>query len=317
MRGRGAVVGLAVLVWAVAALAQDQGGQGSLVPDLAPQETLPRPSAPRDVEPLASEAETEAQSTTEAVEAGDTPGAPVDVSPAEQVVAGLSSDSVAITASFDGSDILIYGAIKRETPIPSGPPLQVIVTVEAPSTAVTVWRKARRLGIWMNTESVRVAAAPNFYAVASTAPLDSILLPEWDARYRISIPLALRAFAGTEEVENTVPFTQALMRLREEHDLYRLDEAGVQLIDQTLFRADVSLPANLIEGAYKTRIFLLRDGQVMDVFVAPINVRKVGLERWLYRLAFDQPFLYGLMSLAVAIGAGWGASALFRRLRRG
>lgn len=242
--------------------------------------------------------------------------APPDAPPAETVVAGLSSDSVAITASFDGSDILIYGAIKRESPIPEGPPLQVIVTVEAPSSGVTVWRKERKAGIWVNSQSVRIGAAPGFYAVATSAALDDILLPEADNRYRISLPLAMRAFAGQVAVESAVPFTEALIRIREDEGLYRLDEGSVSLIDQTLFRADVSLPANLVEGAYKTRIFLLRDGHVIDVFVAPINVRKVGLERWLYRLAFDQPFLYGLMSLLVAVAAGWGASAAFQKLRR-
>ncbi|GGF71155.1 membrane protein [Paracoccus acridae] len=241
---------------------------------------------------------------------------PPDAPPAETVVAGLSSDSVAITASFDGSDILIYGAIKRESPIPEGPPLQVIVTVEAPSSGVTVWRKERKAGIWVNSQSVRIGAAPGFYAVATSAALDDILLPEADNRYRISLPLAMRAFAGQVAVESAVPFTEALIRIREDEGLYRLDEGSVSLIDQTLFRADVSLPANLVEGAYKTRIFLLRDGHVIDVFVAPINVRKVGLERWLYRLAFDQPFLYGLMSLLVAVAAGWGASAAFQKLRR-
>lgn len=236
--------------------------------------------------------------------------------PAETVVAGLSSDSVAITASFDGSEILIYGAIKREAPIPAGPPLQVVVTVEAPLQAVTVWRKERHAGIWVNAESVSIGAAPGFYVVATSGPLSQILDPEWDNRYRISVPLALRAFGGQVEVENTVPFTEALVRLRESSGLYRLDEGNVKLVDQTLFRADVRLPANLVEGEYKTRIFLLRDGQVIDVYRAPIEVRKVGLERWLYHLAFEQPFLYGLMSLAVAVAAGWGASALFRRLRR-
>ncbi len=236
--------------------------------------------------------------------------------PPEQVVAGLSSDSVAITASFDGSEILIYGAIKRESPIPKGPPLQVIVTVEAPSSPVTVWRKERRAGIWINAEAVRIGAAPGFYAIASSTALDRALLPEWDDRYRISLPLALRAFAEAPEVVDAVPFTQALIRLRQEAGLYRIDEAGVSLIDQTLFRADVRLPANLVEGAYKTRIFLLRDGRVIDVHVAAINVSKVGLERWLYRMAFDQPLLYGLMSLAVAVFFGWGASAAFRKLRR-
>ena len=45
-------------------------------------------------------------------------------------------------------------------------------------------------------------------------------------------------------------------------------------------------------------------------------MRKVGLERWLYRLARYQPFVYGFMSLAIAVFAGWAASALFRQLRQ-
>ncbi|MDO5704952.1 MAG: TIGR02186 family protein [Paracoccus sp. (in: a-proteobacteria)] len=236
--------------------------------------------------------------------------------PAERVVAGLSSDAVAITASFDGSDILIYGAIKRETPIPDGPPLQVIVTVEGPGQVLTIRRKARRLGIWVNTESLHVGAVPSFYVVATSAPLAQTLLPDYDTRYRISVPLALRAFAGPVEVEDAVAFTEALIRLREADGIYRLDQGAVHVVDQTLFRADVRLPANLIEGEYRTRIFLLRDGRVIDVHRAPIEVRKVGLERWLYRMAFDQPLLYGLMSLAVAVVAGWGASAAFRLMRR-
>ena len=233
----------------------------------------------------------------------------------EQVVAGLSHDSVEITAKYDRMDILIYGAIKRETPIPSGS-LDVIVTVEAPSRPLTIWRKERKAGIWINADKVEIGAAPGFYAVASSAPLDKILEPDWDRRYRISLPLALRAYAGQIAVEDAVPFTEALIRIRKNNGLYRLDESAVTLVDQTLFRADVRLPANLIEGDYKTRIFLLRDGKVIDVYRAPIEVRKVGLERWLYRLAFDQPLLYGLMSLAVAVFAGWGASAAFRKLRR-
>ncbi|WP_108503126.1 TIGR02186 family protein [Paracoccus indicus] len=236
-------------------------------------------------------------------------------SPAEQVVAGLSDNSVAITTSFDGSEILIYGAVRREVPIPDGE-LDVIVTIEAPSQPMTIWRKQRRFGIWVNTERVEVGAAPSYYAVASTGPLDQILLPGWDSRYRISLPQALRAFEGAPDVADAPAFTQAMVRLRQADGHFRLDEGGIELAEDTLFRADIRLPANLLEGDYKTRIFLLRDGQVIDVHRAAIEVRKVGLERWLYNLAFDQPLIYGLMSLAVAVFAGWGASAAFRKLRR-
>lgn len=288
---RGLLV-LTVIGWAQAATAQDvpASPDGGGAPSDYPR--YPNPTQPRP------------------------PSIPTSARPTEQVVAGLSKDAVAITANFDGSDILIYGAIRRETPIPIGPPLQVIITVEGPSQSVTVRKKERRLGVWVNTESLRIGAAPSFYVVATSGPLDQILGQDWDARYRISVPLAMRAFAGAVNVADVVPFTEALIRLRNEAGLYRLDEGSVTVVDQTLFRADVSLPANLIEGDYKTRIFLLREGKVVDVYRAPIEVRKVGLERWLYRLAFDQPLIYGLMSLAVAVIAGWGASAAFRLLRR-
>ncbi len=295
-----AFLGLAAGIWLAAGAVWGQDAPprqapGSTVPLSPPQQgypLYPDPGMPRAGLPVRRDA------------------------PTEQVVAGLSRNSVAITASFDGSEILIYGAIKRETPIPPGPPLEVVVTLEAPTQALTVWQKERKLGIWLNAESVEVGAAPGFYAVATSGPLDQILSPEWDSRYRISLPLALRAFGGGLNVEDAVPYTEALIRIREANGLYRLDEGSVKLVDQTLFRADIRLPANLIEGDYKTRIFLLRDGEVVDVYRAPIEVRKVGLERWLYRLAFDQPLVYGLMSLAVAVAAGWGASAAFRRLRR-
>jgi len=236
--------------------------------------------------------------------------------PPEQIVAGLSREDVDITTSFEGSEIIIYGAIKRETPIPPDESLDVIVTVEGPAQALTVRHKQRRLGIWVNTDRVSIGAAPSFYVVASTRPLDLILSADEDQRHRISIPLAMRAFAGPMEVEDAVPYTEALIRLRRAADLYRQDDGAVRLAEQTLFRADVRLPANLVEGAYSTRIFLLRQGQVIDTFRAPIEVRKVGLERWLYRLALEQPFVYGIMSLAIAVMAGWGASAAFRMAKR-
>jgi hypothetical protein len=40
---------------------------------------------------------------------------------------------------------------------------------------VTVRRKARRFGIWVNTDAIEVDAAPTFYAVATTAPIDTVL----------------------------------------------------------------------------------------------------------------------------------------------
>ncbi|MDD8024478.1 MAG: TIGR02186 family protein [Paracoccaceae bacterium] len=234
---------------------------------------------------------------------------------AEEVVAGLSQDNIGITASFNGSEILIYGAIKRFEPEPDSNRMGIIVTLEGPAGAVTIRRKSREMGIWVNTDSVGVAAAPSYYAVASSAPLSEILDPNVDVSQRISIPLAMRSFAGPIEVSDARPFTEALLRIREKEGLYHLDESAVTILENTLFRADFDLPANLIEGDYKTRIFLLRDGQLVDQYRTAIYVRKVGLERWLYTLSRDHAAVYGALSLAIAVFAGWAAAAVFRLIR--
>ena len=236
---------------------------------------------------------------------------------AEQIVTGLSQDEVDITASFTGSDILIYGAIRRNEPVEDGTSPGIIVTLEGPSQSVTVRRMGRVGPIWMNTARLRVGAAPDFYAVASSAPLDQLLDPDEDVRHRISPTLAIRALSGTVDVEDATAFTEAMLRIRSESGRYRVDEGSVQIVDETLFRADVVLPSNLIEGDYRARIFLLRGGKVVDRNTVPIRVEKVGIERWLYRLSINHSFWYGLMSLGIAIGAGALASAVFRMLRRG
>lgn len=230
----------------------------------------------------------------------------------EEVVAGLSQNRIAITTSFSGSDILVFGAVKRDAPAPEGP-LQVIVTLEGPPVAATVWRKDRIAGIWVNADSVEVDSAPSFYAVAATAPLREVLTETEDLRHAISIPRAIRA-VGTG-VEDAGVFTDALIRIRTEEGAYVLEEDGVEIAEQTLFRAQFLMPANLTEGAYRIRILLTRNGLVIDSHETEVNVRKAGLERWLFALSREQPLIYGLLSLVLAVVSGWAASALFRYMR--
>ena len=108
----------------------------------------------------------------------------------EDVVLGLSQKRVRITANFDGSEILLFGAIKRNAPQPEGE-LDVIIAIAGPSEPVVVRRKERRFGIWINTESVDVSAAPSFYAVSSSRPLDEILSENANNQYRITADRAV------------------------------------------------------------------------------------------------------------------------------
>jgi len=235
---------------------------------------------------------------------------------AEEVVLGLSSDTVSINTNFDGSEILIFGAVKREAPIPAEPPLEVIVTVAGPSETKTVRRKEKRFGIWVNTDAVEIDSAPSFYAVSTSAPLNEALSFTEDVRHKISIPRAIRSVGAPASIADSETFTQALIRIKSKSNQYQLNQSTISVDEETLFRTAIALPAALTEGDYKTRIFLTRGGNVVSQYETSIYVRKVGLERWLFTISREQSFFYGLLSLAIAIAAGWGASAVFGLLRR-
>lgn len=230
---------------------------------------------------------------------------------AEEIVAGLSQGRVSITTNFDGSDILVYGAVKRDAPIPAGD-IDIIIAISGPSSPLTVRKKDKKFGIWVNTDSIDVGAAPSFYAVATTGPLSEILSPEQDEQHRISTSQMIRG-VGLDNSRDDV--RDALIRIRASGDLYQELEETIEFTEDTLFRTDIALPANLTEGTYHTRMFILRDQQVVSQTDTIIDVRKVGLERFLYNLAHEMPLIYGLLSLFIAVAAGWGASAIFRYIK--
>ena len=234
---------------------------------------------------------------------------------AEKVVLGLSQDEIAITATFDGSSLLIFGAVKRDEP-PPPEPLDVVIAVAGPDREMTVRQKERRFGIWVNTGEVDIDVAPSFYAVATTRPMAVAMNQTEDLRYRVSLDQAIQTIGASEEALDAPAYLAALKRIGAETGRYQIREGSVALDQETLFRTSIRLPAALTEGNYKTRIFLTRGGRVVDVYETVIFVRKVGLERWTYALAHEQPLIYGLLSLVIAIAAGWAASAAFAALRR-
>ncbi len=84
---------------------------------------------------------------------------------------------------------------------------------------------------------------------------------------------------------------------------------GFILVGVMLFAIFVGFPISF------TLIFLTRDGKIVSQFDTTIDVKKVGLERFLFNLSRQNPLIYGLMSLAIAIFAGWVASSFFRYIR--
>jgi len=190
-----------------------------------------------------------------------------------------------------------------------------VITVSGPAEKLHVRKKSKHAMIWLNTETIEIDSAPSFYAVASTGALKEVLNNTENLKYKISIREVIRSIGNPATIQNPTDFTEGLIRIRSENKLYQDLDNSISLTDETLFATTINLPSNLVEGEYTIRFLLARDGKVIDQLSTTIPVNKVGLERWIFDLSRQQPLIYGLLSLFIAISAGWLASAVFRYIR--
>jgi uncharacterized protein (TIGR02186 family) len=96
------------------------------------------------------------------------PNTPAKAEMRETVQADVSTRRVAVTASFSGTEIVVFGAVdnSRQTSAEAGLYDVVIVLVGTPSRLVAR-RKANVAGIWINVQSLVFDSVPSYYAIVS------------------------------------------------------------------------------------------------------------------------------------------------------
>lgn len=104
----------------------------------------------------------------------------------EEIVLGMSRDKIEISATIDRSEILVFGAVRRETEIAEGT-MHVIVTISRPLLPLIVLRKEKTYGIWAKRDMVVVDAAPSFNTVATSRNWDQMLSKKEDLRHNVYI----------------------------------------------------------------------------------------------------------------------------------
>lgn len=227
---------------------------------------------------------------------------------ARALEADISHHLIAITTAFAGTDVLVFGAVEE-------PGTDVAVVVRGPLGDVTVRRRSRVGFVWLFTEQLTFRAVPGYYAVASSRPLDELAAPAVLARYELGVAnIRVRpAGVGAGPRDEAPAFREALIRSRQQERLFSTEVGRVTFLGRMLFRTRLAFPASVPPGSYQVQVLQFRDGAVINAQASPLGISKIGLEADLFDLAHRQPALYGLTAILLAIGAGWGASMMFRR----
>lgn len=223
---------------------------------------------------------------------------------AEPLVADLTNHLIAITTGFTGASVVLFGAIDA--------PGDVAVVVRGPDRDVTVRRKSRVAGIWLNSQEVVFANVPSFYFVAASRPLEEIISPATAGFYHLGVPNLEIKPEGITPPDLAEEFATALARTQQQARLFSNSVRKVSFIGERLFRTTIEFPSNVPTGTYLVQVFLIRDKDVVSGQTTPLVVSKVGIDADVFGFAGRQPALYGAIAVLTAMMAGWLASLPFR-----
>ncbi len=240
--------------------------------------------------------------------------APLLMAQAEpKLVPDISSRSIEIRYSFTGTQLLLFGAILYPGGRVPKKPADVIVVLKGPVEPILVREKQKIAGIWMNADSNRFRSAPSFYAVASSAPVRQLVDERTAAIYELGLQDLQLSPGGGALPDKERRFEAGLLDLRKRHNLYAEHPHGVEISEDVLYRARISIPSQVPVGTYTAETFLVSNGKVIAAATREIEIGKSGFERFVALAARRHGFLYGLTAVLLSLGLGWAAAAVFRR----
>ena len=212
----------------------------------------------------------------------------------------LALNHIDITTGFTGAEIRLFGYRKYKDS-------EIAIYIKGPEKNMTIWKKAKVLGAWVNRYSETYKHMPLYYDYA-------LGKPEEDTAKNESLFLkngigVLSLFPVDQRSEKT-NFRDALIADREKSRLYPIKPKEIRFLNENFFRVTFQVPAAAPTGQYSIESFLIKNGKILERDTESLAVEQVGLNAFLFNAAKDQAVLYALSCIVFALVTGWFFSAI-------
>ena len=227
------------------------------------------------------------------------------------LVPEVSQHEVQVRQGFTGTELLLFGAILTPEGTRAGQDYDIVVVLKGPTQSIVLREKQRLAGIWVNADSAEFRSAPTFFALASSRPIKRIVDDKTAAIYELGLDWLQLSPIGAFEPQEQKRFAAGLVDLMRRGGLYKEDTKAVQVSEQVLYQARISLPSNVQTGTYTAETFAITNGQVVASAISRVEVKKLGFERLVAQFADRNGFLYGLLAVGLSVAMGFMAGRLF------
>lgn len=213
------------------------------------------------------------------------------------IIADVSPNRVEIHSKFTGKTILVFGAIMEKAD-------NLIVIIHGPIKDIAVHKKIKLFGVWLNGPKSLIKAVPLFFSFSSA-----------DGTYKDLDKVFHGEFTPFPHISNLTEEVAAFTDSRARNALYQFDNK-LEIINGTLFRGNISLPASIPRGQYIVEFIALNENRIIGIEAMPLFVVKTGLDARISELSHSHTWFYALVAISGTLFIGWFGFAVPRVFRR-
>jgi hypothetical protein len=254
----------------------------------------------------------------------------------------LSPPTVKVTPSVVEMGTFYGGTkLRVEGTIPTGSKVVVIIKGK---DVIELFNRVERVGpIWVNSGRVSVSGVPSLLLVFSSEPVSDCLRRRAMDDCLCDVEAIKKQVRIKPEQEASDSIAEDFLKLKLRQGNYQMSGGGVwvgsavQALDATSSAAmtsetaevppstdgtepyllEFTWPKSAAVGTYEIRVHACRDGEVKESSVMPLKVVEIGFPAMITSLARNHASSYGVLSIIIAMLAGFGidfiASRLFKK----
>ena len=213
----------------------------------------------------------------------------------------LSDTEIRLTTTFHGLKLNVtgYAANDEDGHLPD-----VLIHIYGPPADYIVREKQRLFGFWVNSESLSVKQPPSYQWLLAT-PGAERRLDDFNSLNRYQYQPGSALLAST-------PWRDGFEESMERLGYYGHDQSGVLYRDEGLYSATAYLPATLLPGTYHVTIILAYIDGKRETRTLVFDARRARLSALLSDTITEQPLLYALISILLALASGYLVATGFR-----
>ncbi|MGH1455564.1 MAG: TIGR02186 family protein [Alphaproteobacteria bacterium] len=217
----------------------------------------------------------------------------------------IASDHIDITVGFAGATIELFGSRADKN-------TKIAIAVEGPKKDITVWRKERVLGAWMNRYFVTFNDLPAYYqyAVSHDNDTDEFIAVLNDNGIGNAALIAATTIKKSKKIKDITPFTSSLLQKKTNAALYFDKPSEFKFINDNFFRVQFSIPPSAMTGEYKIHSYLIKNGEIIQHNENTLEVKQVGLNASIVKSSKDYSFFYALLCITLGLFSGWFVSVI-------